>query len=381
MVQARYLKASLTLSNTAKMTASNVSHEMPRLSVIVPVLNGSEVLPSCLEALNRSCYRAFEVLVVDDGSTDSTAQIARNHGARCIQNLYNKGPASARNLGACHAKGQVLVFVDADVVLPSDGLGLIAEDLDQNPLVAAVFGSYDDAPASKSFVSQYKNLMHHYIHQSSNESASTFWAGCGAIRKSVFDQFGGFDALQYTAPAIEDIALGLELVHAGHKILLDKRLRGKHLKKWTTLNLLKTDIFQRAVPWARLILRTRFLPDDLNLDYTSRASVLLVSLLLSACILLGAAVVRPLPATKIPLLSTVSVSGLLLLFLNRRIYLFFLRKRGWWFATRAVLAHWVYYLYGGLTFLLVATECLATGILNGLKPTAQGAETRKHSAD
>ena len=78
------------------------------------------------------------------------------------------------------------LFVDADVVMPPGGLGLIAEDFRRDPELAAVFGSYDDTPAWTTFISQYKNLMHHYVHQTSSESAATFWAGCGAVRKTVF---------------------------------------------------------------------------------------------------------------------------------------------------------------------------------------------------
>jgi glycosyltransferase involved in cell wall biosynthesis len=349
----------------------NSSSQTPRMSVIVPVLNGSEVLPSCLDALNRSEYPEFEILVVDDGSSDSTPQVAERHGARCIRNPYTMGPASARNLGACHAAGDILVFVDADVVLPPDGLHLIAEDFCRNPFLTAVFGSYDDSPASPNFVSQYKNLMHHYIHQTSQESASTFWAGCGAIRKSVFEEFGGFDAARYTGPTIEDVALGMELAKSGHSILLDKRLHVKHLKQWTALSLLRTDIFHRAVPWTRLILNTRHLPDDLNFDYSARVSSFLVGLLALACALIPFAFVRPWPAVKGPLVGVAALIALVLLYLNGRVYRFFLRKRGWWFAARSVLAHWAYYLYGGITFFVVAVQHFANWVFSGLKSSSR----------
>ena len=132
-----------------------------------------------------------------------------------------------RNLGAQHAGGEILAFVDADVVMPPGGLCLIAEDFCRDPELAAVFGSYDDKPAWTTFISQYKNLMHHYVHQTSSESAATFWAGCGAVRKTIFEEFNGFDGATYTVPSIEDIAFGLELTRSGRKIQLDKRLDGK----------------------------------------------------------------------------------------------------------------------------------------------------------
>ena len=325
----------------------------PRISVIVPVHNGSKHLPRCLDALARSEYSEFEVIVVDDCSTDNSPEIAARHGARCLRTTRSMGPAGARNLGVRHASGEILLFVDADVVVSTDTLRLIAEDFVGDREPAAVFGSYDDTPAWTTFISQYKNLMHHYVHQTSSESATTFWAGCGAIRRSVFEEFGGFDSETYATPSIEDIALGLKLTQSGYSIRLDKRIEVKHLKRWTIRNLLRADIVYRAIPWTRLILSTRHVPRDLNLNYASRASSLLVGLLAVSCLLLPlglGGLVRPGLA---PLLATMGVIAVVLVLLNLDVYRFFLRKRGWWFAARAVLAHWLYYLYSGVTFFLM----------------------------
>jgi glycosyltransferase involved in cell wall biosynthesis len=327
-----------------------------RISVIVPVRNGKAHLPRCLEALSRSDYANFEVIVVDDCSTDCTPQIAEHYGARCLCTRRTMGPGGARNLGAQSADGEILAFVDADVVMPPGALRRIAENFERDPELAAVFGSYDDRPAWQTFVSQYKNLMHHYVHQISNESAATFWAGCGSIRKAVFEEFSGFDGAKYTAPSIEDIALGLELARCGRRILLDKRLQVKHLKRWTVRNLLRADIFYRAVPWSQLILNSGRLPRDLNLTYSSRASSLLTGLLTVVLMLLGLCLTRLVHLPAGVLLATIMVLCLTLLLLNRDVYRFFLRKRGWWFAARSVLAHWCYYLYSGVTFFLCVAD-------------------------
>ena len=344
----------------------------PRLSVIVPVRNGGNCLPRCLEGLSGSEYSQFEVIVVDDCSTDTTPQIAERYGTRCIRTPRTLGPGGARNLGAQHAGGDVLVFVDADVVVPPEGLSLIAEDFRSDAELAAVFGSYDEAPAWPTFISQYKNLMHRYVHQASSESAATFWAGCGAMRKAVFDEFGGFDAATYAVPSIEDIALGLELARAGRRIRLDKRLAVKHLKRWTVRNLLRADILHRAVPWTKLILNTRHLPRDLNLTYASRASSLLVGLLAVGCVLLPFSLGGVLRIGPVPLLGAVAFIIVLLLWLNWDVYRFFWRKLGWWFAARAVVAHWAYYLYSGVTFAL----CAALHFVRLPFPSARRASAR-----
>ena len=94
----------------------------------------------------------------------------------------------------------------------------------------AVFGSYDDAPAAAGLVARYKNLYHHYVHQRSGASAQSFWAGCGAVRRSAFLAVGGFDEERYPRPSIEDIELGYRLTDAGYRIRFRPDLMVKHLK-------------------------------------------------------------------------------------------------------------------------------------------------------
>jgi glycosyltransferase involved in cell wall biosynthesis len=349
----------------------------PRLSVIVPARNAALHLPRCLDALNRNRGVAFEVLVVDDGSTDATPRIAERYGARCFKTPSPMGPGGARNLGANHARGEILVFVDADVVVPPDALALIEGDFDRVPELAALFGSYDSAPAWGDFLSQYKNLMHHYVHQKSKESAVTFWAGCGAIRRVAFNEFGGFNAKKYPKPSIEDIELGLRMAAAGRTIRLNHRLQVKHLKRWTLLVLLRADILYRAVPWTNLILETRNLPRDLNLTFAARLSAMLVGLLAVALAVLPFSLRSTISwfSAGVPL----ALLGLmvLLLALNWDVYAFFRRERGWWFAAGAVLAHWFYYLYSGIVFVfLVITHLLRAPFVasrSGVRrPEAQG---------
>jgi glycosyltransferase involved in cell wall biosynthesis len=329
----------------------------PVLTVVVPVHNGRLHLSRCLEALRDSEYTRFELIVVDDCSTDNTRAIVERYGARYLRTSRTLGPSGARNLGVRCAQGGVVVFVDADVVVPPSALGLIAGEFEQDPELAALFGSYDREPAWGNFLSQYKNLMHHYIHQTSNEAALSFWAGCGAVRKDIFEKMGGFDAQKYPEPAIEDIELGLKIVKAGLRIRLNKQLQVKHLKRWSVRGLLRADILRRAVPWTRLILKTRHLPRDLNLNYASRASALLVGLLialLGVAALVAAGLIEGFSIAYVGL--AIAAVVVVLFVLNRDIYIFFARLRGWRFATRAVLAHWFYYLYSSAAFFACCVE-------------------------
>jgi glycosyltransferase involved in cell wall biosynthesis len=215
---------------------------------------------------------------VDDGSQDETPKIARQFGARVLSTGGRKGPAHARNLGAREAAGDVVFFIDADVCIHPDAVTRLASSFEANPEIDAIIGSYDDSPHEQDVLSMYRNLMHRYVHQNGRREATTFWSGCGAIRRDVFLKYGGFDE-GYGRPAIEDIELGSRLVAGGHKILLDHGLEVKHLKRWTFLNLVKTDVFDRGLPWTELILRNGRMPNDLNVEMSQRVSVALAFML------------------------------------------------------------------------------------------------------
>lgn len=311
------------------------------LSVIIPVYNGVGMIERCLEALNRSETWPLEIIVVDDCSTDESAGAARDRGAEVLTTPRNMGPAGARNLAAEHAKGEVLVFVDADVVVERDTLHKIAARFDEDPGIAALFGSYDDAPEERNFLSQFKNLQHHYVHQTSNREASTFWAGLGAVRREIYREAGGFDCTKFEVPSIEDIELGVRLRSAGYKILLDPGITAKHLKRWKFVNLVKTEIFCRAIPWSRLIVTKQGLINDMNLKTNDRLSAGLVALSL---LLIPFSILQPL--LLIPFVACLAAIA----FLNRGILGFFLRKRGILFAVRAFAWQYFYLFYSGAAF-------------------------------
>src|SRR5262245_31235923 len=175
----------------------------PTLSVIVPVYNDRAGLSRCLPALTAAARAGDEVIVVDDASTDDSAAVAAGLPVRVLRMPANAGPAAARNTGAAAARGDILLFVDSDVVVAPGALDQVARLFSGRPDVAAVFGSYDASPADPGVVSRYKNLLHHWVHQEGAAEASTFWAGCGAVRRDAFEAVGRFDHARFRRPSIE----------------------------------------------------------------------------------------------------------------------------------------------------------------------------------
>jgi glycosyltransferase involved in cell wall biosynthesis len=277
------------------------------ISVVIPVHNGHTTLARCLQTVAASDYPDYEIIVVDDCSTDDTPAIARQFGARVLT-LSGKpfGPAYARNRGVEISVGKIILFVDADITIPRDTLSKVATGFNSHPEHAAMFGSYDQDPSEYEFLSQYKNLIHHFVHQQAKQEAGTFWTGCGAIRRSVFLEIGGFNSDRYPQPSIEDIELGSRLRSSGHRIYLNKEIQVKHLKRWTLKGWVKTDILGRAVPWTRLILSQRHLPNDLNLTKSHRLSALLTVLMLPFVLVM-------LPVVLVASLSLLTILTLLIL--------------------------------------------------------------------
>ncbi|MGH3944082.1 MAG: glycosyltransferase family 2 protein [Pseudonocardiaceae bacterium] len=266
---------------------------MCTLSVVVPATDRPVTLPACLVAIERAAGDG-EVVVVD-GPPGLSACAARNTGAR-------------------RATGDVLVFVDSDVVIHPDALDRVKAAFAARPELTAVFGSYDDAPSAGGTVAAFRNLLHHHVHQGAGGPAETFWSGLGAVRRDAFLAAGGFDADRFPHPSVEDIDLGVRLASNGAHILLDPTIQGTHLKAWTLRSMLFTDFARRGVPWVALQLRSGRVSTALNLGWRHRLSA-------AACTLGTLAVLARRPRVA-------AASVLVLLGLNRDFYALLARRRG-----------------------------------------------------
>jgi len=323
----------------------------PSFTLVMPTISWEEPFGTCLRASLAGLGPLDEALVVFDGEPPPPPEWLLHSRATLLSTGRRSGPAAARNLAARQACGEILLFVDADVEFHPDAMERIRAHFDADTELAAVFGSYDDRPAAPGVVSRFRNLLHHHTHSSHPGPATTFWAGCGAVRRQAFLDLGGFDANTYKRPCIEDIEFGLRLSDAGGRILLDPAIQGTHHKRWSLGSMVVTDIRQRAIPWSRLLLARRELPTSLNLHPAARLSA-------AACLALPCWALAALvdPSLKPWALLGAAACLALLLLLNRPFHSLLLRRLGPIDAAAGVGLHALYLAYSSLTFALVTLQ-------------------------
>ena len=329
-----------------------------RIRVIIPAHNAAWCIQACLSGLFSAGFERDEITVVDDSSTDATAALARQTGVTVVLQPSQLGAAAARNRGARDAEADILFFVDADVVVHSDVRERLLDFFRLQPGIDAVFGAYDDRPSCPSLTSKYRNLLHHYVHCQGPDRPGSFWTGCGAVLRTAFERLEGFDERQRM---MEDVEFGMRLKQAGGVVALYSRLQGKHLKSWSVLGMARADLFDRAIPWSRLMLFGPGLSKELNMNREHRLSAVLTVL-----IGFGVACAPFAPAG----LALTAASSAAFLAVNRDFFLLVRRCAGRRAALAAIPLHVLHYAcaVAGLGWVF-AIEYLPRRALSAVMPT------------
>ena len=213
------------------------------ISIIIPVHNSQGTLPECLTAILKSDYKNYEIILVDDDSTDNSANIAKQFPCHIINTKINKGAAAARNLGAQEAKNEILLFVDSDIIIKPDSISKIIAHLSKDNTIAGVVGVYDIYNRYTNFLSQYKHMIACYRDKlSENLDRDSFRGAFFAIKKECFKNHK-FDGL-FNKASVEDIEFSRELISLGYKFIIDKSNKVEHLKRFTMKSFLKNQYYR-----------------------------------------------------------------------------------------------------------------------------------------
>lgn len=302
------------------MTLSPLN-SLSSLAVVIPARSGCPHIKRTVENLRVQGYP--EIVVVWDGTP--TVEL---EGVTERELPAGSGAGRARNRGVASTAATHLLFVDSDVLLGPGAYPLLQEGFSR---WHGFIGSYDQNPRGRRFVAQFRDLLHHHVHQQLGCEVSTFFTGVGAVTREAWASVGGFGLSN-----AEDVEFGYRLRERGISIGVVKELQGSHCKEWTLSLGIRTDLWVRAIPWVQLLLRgPGRLPGSPSLDGKSQLSVLL-----------GCAV--PVLLALSPLLSSLTpvwlAGGGFLVFSLSELR-FFYRVRGFTFLLRSLplllLAAWV----------------------------------------
>ena len=208
-----------------------------KISIIIPVYNASLTLKECLEAIFYSNLKNFEVIVVSDNSSDNSVEIAKQFQCKIIELPQNRGPGFARNEGAKTAEGDVLLFLDSDVIIDKEALNPLSDKFSDNE-VNVIQGIYSHKP-TYNIPTQYQQSFYcYYSWHSSMKYTSSLATNCFAIRRKIFIELNGFNTNIKRATS-EDEEFGYMLINKGYKILILRQLNGEHRVSYNFIKLIK----------------------------------------------------------------------------------------------------------------------------------------------
>jgi cellulose synthase/poly-beta-1,6-N-acetylglucosamine synthase-like glycosyltransferase len=313
---------------------------LPRVSVVIPAYNAEATISECVSRVFESSYEAVEVILVDDGSTDETLALAKRFPVRVVRSKGRLRAAAARNLGARAATGDLLFFIDTDVMLRPDSIERLVGRFGAGD-VDAICGVQSAEMRHRGLASQYKNLWMRWTYLRAQGEVPLFCATAAAIRCSAFWQAQGFD-LNYTTSSLEDTAFGQKLARLGIRVRVQPDLEVEHVKQYSLASLLRTD-FQRAVALLRLKLRHR---SELGSNNTSVPTSYIASIPLAG---LGTLALLAGLVIGLPLLCLVGVLALVGILLLNRDFLHTIRvHEGWPRALASAGLLWLDLLVAGL---------------------------------
>jgi len=340
-----------------------MSESLP-LSVIVSVRDSESSLREVLAAIRSSALPrdSYEIIVVDDASGDGSVAIAARYADTVVKlSGRRSGPAYARNRGVELARGQVVAFVDGDVVVRTDTLPRMLATLVARPDIDAVSASHDENSGAPNFVSQYWNLLLRFGEQRHSGLCAQFAPGCGAVRRRAFLSAGMYDEWRFATACLESVELGERLLGRGHGLLLSSELKVTHLKRWD-LRSVFLEVWRRSRLLARSLGYSRMSAAAPSEVVFTVSRTLTPAVALLGTLMLAAAFVPP---------RHVLAKGLLalgaLLLTNLQMHRFYASVRGFGFAIVSAPLH--------IVVQIVAAVALCTGwilrdVLGDVSPDA-----------
>lgn len=225
------------------------------LSVIIPNYNGEKTIGKCLETVFASRYENFEVIVVDDCSTDDSVEIIKKFPCTLIRLREHSGASKARNTGALNATGEALFFIDADCLLEEDTLDIAGRSFREDSVIG---GTYTPLPHDRGFFSTFQSI---FINYSETKTKEPDYIATHAmlISRELFIKSQGFN--EDFLPILEDVEFSHRLKKSGTRLVMNPELLVKHIFNFSLPGSLK-NAFRKSMYWTMYSIRNRDLLAD-----------------------------------------------------------------------------------------------------------------------
>ena len=210
-----------------RLTVNQKPRMADLVSIIIPVRNGAATIARCLKAAFASRYERFEVIVVDDGSDDRSAEIIKTFPCTLIQLPVPAGASRARNVGASHSSGNILFFTDADCLLNEDTLALAVEQLSAADRNVVLGGTYTVQPADDRFFSAFQSVFINHAESRDRDNPDYIAAHAMVLYADAFEKSGGF--AEDFLPILEDVDFSHRLRSTGHRLIMNPGIQVRHL--------------------------------------------------------------------------------------------------------------------------------------------------------
>jgi glycosyltransferase involved in cell wall biosynthesis len=199
----------------------------PLISIIIPCRNAGATIKKCLEAALALDDRNFEVIVVDDCSEDSTAEMIKKHNCRMIRLEQHSGASRARNIGAQNSRGRVLFFTDADCLLTNDSLSIARRSLSEHSADVVIGGTYTEIPYGTGFFDIFQSVFINYSETKKCDRPDYVATHAMVIHSETFRKVGGFS--ERFSPILEDVEFSHRLSRSGYRLIMAPELRVRHM--------------------------------------------------------------------------------------------------------------------------------------------------------
>ncbi len=233
------------------------NNKVKRISVIIPNRNGGKTIGRCLAALYSSHYGNFEVIVVDDCSSDDSVEVIQSFPCRLVRLDSHSGASAARNTGARLAGGDLLFFIDADCIVHADTLFRVNSAAEGKSEIFCG-GTYTRLPYDDSFFSTFQSVFIHYSETKRGEP-DYIASHAMVIDRETFRRSGGFP--EDFMPIIEDVEFSHRLRRGGKELTMDPSILVSHIFGFTFVKSLR-NAFRKSRYWTAYSLKNGDLFQD-----------------------------------------------------------------------------------------------------------------------